>query len=320
MIKRKRKELLANGDEDDTEDAAVLALRWSDSIDPGSPKPVGGTSAAVWLPRHRLAVVTSLKGKMISTLGETALGGKLCLLPEDALFLTERGYLDLYLGDDELLLKFDDVKDPEKSVLLPNSDNGPEKTRRLTTAAQWYSYLTEAAGVPLACYLVYRGLRDRQFVVRRPPALLGMQGLAAKGDEVWRRVSPKEPPLDLPVYLPSAKKLDFSMLAFEAFPWTTNFSKARCGSPEFRVLVVRTGDRTPSVLDLHQLTSEVQAPIQNSKEINFEASCTSYSSTSAEKYQLKVASVDDEGTVQILHIKLEMDSRPVRKHRRWLRG
>jgi len=106
LKKRKRKELKgADEATDDADDAEVLAARWAASLKAGTCAG-GGASVAVWLPRHRVAVVTTLRGKMVGgTFGEAGLGATLCLLPEEALYLAESGHLMLYHGGADTVVR-----------------------------------------------------------------------------------------------------------------------------------------------------------------------------------------------------------------------
>lgn len=270
--KRKRKEIRGTGGVEDTEDEAELACRWAESLVPRSSDQVesssGGNSVAVWYPRHGVAVVVSLKGKMMSSMGVTGIGGQLLLLAEEALYMAERRYLTLHDGGETTLEGFADaavgaVEDATPSNLSPQRNCGDssveitELSHRsssnnnssscitskdskvtmhpvLSSTEALYGALTDAAGVPLPCYLAYRTLRDKGFVLRRPSALV----VATVDDVVTAgggggnhqhhaqqqsatttcRVSPHQPPPRLPLYRPSAP-LGSSAVAFEAFEW-----------------------------------------------------------------------------------------------------
>ena len=159
LRKRKRKELCGEGGVEDTDDPFVLALRWAESLRSTAQQSTGNVSVAVWLPRHRVAVLKQTKGKLIASFGETGVGGAACLLPEEALYLSERQALVLHDGGaDTTLATFADCPSPAATPVL--------------RAEELHGALTEAAGLPLACYAVYRTLRDRKLVVRRPLGLV----------------------------------------------------------------------------------------------------------------------------------------------------
>jgi len=226
-LKRKRKELRGEGGVEDTDDEAELARRWAQSLVPqlGQVEPTKTSdSVAVWYPRHRVAVVIISKGKMLSSMGVTGVGGQLLLLAEEALYLAERSYLTLYDGGEATLATFFEA--------------AVDSARRLATTADMYGALTESAGVPLPCFLAYRTLRDQGFVVRRPASLLVIRtefsvsrGSASSSSSSsssskpalqphWSscRVNPSQPLPRLPLYHPSVN-LDVSAIAFEAFSW-----------------------------------------------------------------------------------------------------
>jgi hypothetical protein len=345
LVKRKRKVLLDAAGASDSEDPALLARRWAESLAPGDESFDKRSSSgnniceAVWYPRHRVAVLTTVRGKMVGTFGETGVGGQALLLPEEALFLAERGYLTLFYGGRSTeLAAFSDVF----SLVVPggqgsSSSVGSAAARhlpRLVSTAELYRCLTEAAGVPLLAYLAYRHLRDKELVVRRPLALVvGAEAAAAAEAAATlaaatagasgvagapRRVSPRRA---LPAVLLTSPSC--VAVAFEAWPWTAAFSKARCGAPTLRVAVARATDAAPSLVALSLAASRRIDPqalppfraahIASSSEGGQQQPQSELSAPELPAFM--VATVDDEGVVHTVRVSAERTSRAIRKQR-----
>ena len=342
LEKRKRAVLLDVAGTADSEDPSLLAMRWAESMAPSDAVATGrksGVCEAVWFPRHRVAVLTVMRGKMIGTFGETGIGGQTLLLPEEALFLAERGYLTLFQGGNAVELSaFSEAASFTNNGSQDYSTSSePGGLLRLSSTVELYQFLTEAAGVPLLVYLAYRHLRDRELVVRRPLALvLGAKPFtegasastidtwASRGDSALRRVSPRQLLPDMPITLPeSSAASECVAVAFDAWPWTATFSKARCGAPTLRIAVARATDSAPSILALSQAATPKLAPLPAHPQRNTDSDGVSEVEHEHEKLKVEsskfpdfmVATVDNEGLVHCVRISAERTSRTIRKQR-----
>ncbi len=204
----------------------------------------------------------------------------LCILrrkknePQEALYLAERGQLLLEVGAARCLAEL--PTSPTTGLVAPLS------SRRLATTLELFSALTEDAGVPLECYLAYRYLRGEQLVPRRRPAFLPQ-------DVSLRKRIPADSPLpSLPLFGSAGVQNDAGIV-FNAYPWTSNFSRNRCGSPAFCLAVVRALDLLPGVSTMRYLAD-------NSREA-----------------PVKVGVVDGEGAIRLLSLGIERSARPVTK-------
>lgn len=309
--KKKRKELCGAEGDDDTDDPCLLARRWVDSMmnPPDTRSPCGSQCVAVWLSWHRLAVVTTIRGKILSSMGVPGPSGKLCLFAEEVFYLAERGLITLFNGGAQKVPCIDQVPaDPAKAQLSPlYAENG-----------ELLAALTSSAGVSLPCYLAYRCLRDRQLVVRRR-------------QPETKRVDWERPQSELLTYSPP-QRLDSECILFETYPWTSTFSKNRCGSPTSLVLVVKTGDPAPALAPLHSLAATIQGISSHREQVTpfVESSGTlalgqhegsrgqegaffAQSSDLDVATVLEIASVDDEGRVHIMHVSALRTRKPTYK-------
>lgn len=284
-IKKLRKEIRGVEGEEGERNFAVLARRWAESLAPDnvddSPEersPTAGSCCqGTWMLRHRLALVQKPKGKIIGTMGFAGVDGFLSLPPEEALYLAEKGLLAIDVSDAS-------VDDQRRGLVA-----GPRKS--LDTPGELYASLTGGrSGLPLACYLVYRHLREMQYVVRRCA-----RHLSASGNG---RVRLDAPLLDVPLYSPDDGDLGEGAVAFEAFPWTAAFSKSRPGPPAFAVLVVNAAEAGPSLADLRRLAVRTQQAYEGGET------------------HLKVATVDGEGVVNLLTLGTALSARPIYKPNR----
>lgn len=342
LVKRKRAVLLDVAGTSDSEDPSLLAMRWAESLASNyaiDTSRSSGACEAIWFPRHRVAVLTVMRGKMIGTFGETGVGGQTVLLPEEALFLAERGYLTLFHGGNavELSAYSEAATNINNGSRDNSSSSEPSCLPRLTSTVELYQCLTEAAGVPLLIYLAYRHLRDREMVVRRPLALvLGNKASneaspvpridsgGSVGHGALRRVSPRQLIPDIPITSPeSPTKGGYVVVAFEAWPWTATFSKARCGAPILRIAVARAADSAPSILALSlaatpKLALQTAHPprtIDSDSPSGVEHEQDKPMVESGEMPDFMVATVDDEGLAHCFRISAERTSRTVRKQR-----
>lgn len=111
------------------------------------------------------AVVPNPRGSHFRTVGKVGPDGVMRLLPEEALYLLERGSLDLRWpvepGDDEGVEKHkkDDDGDAEEEV-----DSLP-----LSLQAA-YAFLIGRGGLTLERFVVYAGLKRSGYIVQRSPA------------------------------------------------------------------------------------------------------------------------------------------------------
>jgi hypothetical protein len=254
LKKQKRKELFSTVGEDDTDDELVLAQRWATALIPPTQSDDTcavntintGRSIAIWYPKHRVAVVVSLKGKYMHTFGVTG-DGEFCLLPEEALFLVEKRHLTLYHGgEDTVLTSYSEAKLLSTKFISPNTISHAEKEectqisskdcldgggggggggggydhnagislRCLSTNIEdvYSALLSRKTGVSLGCYMAYRSIRDQLLMIaRRHSRYLG------NGSSCPNRIHITKHIPDVPVYRPNMP-FDESMVIYETFP------------------------------------------------------------------------------------------------------
>ncbi|KAF4510952.1 hypothetical protein G6O67_002796 [Ophiocordyceps sinensis] len=147
-----------------------------------------------WL-RHRVVVVEHEKGNWMKDIGRTVPGnkqdqpglGKLWLLPEEALYLVERGTLDLWWPD----VKLQDVFPSGEASARPGFGPDDYDVGLPLSLEGAYSLLVGLDGVQgktsLPKYQVFTHLKRAGFhVMRAPPASRPTQALPRPPTSVWQ--------------------------------------------------------------------------------------------------------------------------------------
>jgi tRNA-splicing endonuclease subunit Sen54 len=165
----------------------------------GEPEEDEDDDGGFW--RHRAVVVEHEKGPMFKSTGRVMKGRgsgfpaweKTWLLPEEALFLVERGDLDLWWPERDLeeifpLNKAADLGESEDSTEKPE-DQDDQLGLPLSFQATYALFIGkegERGKIPLEKYQVYSNLRRSGYLVYRAGSTLGNTALKSPSQSLWQ--------------------------------------------------------------------------------------------------------------------------------------
>lgn len=122
--------------------------------DPKPTKPTGGTGTGIGLPPDSCVYIPNPKGQYFKSMGQADRWNRIWLLPEEALYLIERGSLD--------------IRWPTP-VTGPTVEEGQEDLGIPMSLQAAYACFTGRGGLSVERYSVYTGLRRLGYTVIRAP-------------------------------------------------------------------------------------------------------------------------------------------------------